>query len=62
MRLEKYVGTLEKITDKWLEYIQQTSMSQRKKEEKYEEMADDRDILNLINIGTDTIIIRTIPS
>uniref|UniRef100_A0AAF5Q4G0 Uncharacterized protein n=1 Tax=Wuchereria bancrofti TaxID=6293 RepID=A0AAF5Q4G0_WUCBA len=57
IRLEKYVGTLEKINDKWLEYIQQTPMSERKKEEKYEEMAtDDRGILNLINIGTDTII------
>uniref|UniRef100_A0AAF5Q2V1 Uncharacterized protein n=1 Tax=Wuchereria bancrofti TaxID=6293 RepID=A0AAF5Q2V1_WUCBA len=44
IRLEKYVGTLEKINDKWLEYIQQTPMSERKKEEKYEEMAtDDRD-------------------
>uniref|UniRef100_A0AAF5PJL8 Uncharacterized protein n=1 Tax=Wuchereria bancrofti TaxID=6293 RepID=A0AAF5PJL8_WUCBA len=26
MRLGKYVGTLEKINDKWLEYIQQTPM------------------------------------
>ncbi|EJW71718.1 hypothetical protein WUBG_17378 [Wuchereria bancrofti] len=29
MRLEKYIGTLEKINDKWLQYIQQTPMSQR---------------------------------
>lgn len=37
-------------------------MSQRKKEEKkYKEMAtDDRGILNLINTGTDTIIILSI--
>uniref|UniRef100_A0AAF5Q7Q7 Reverse transcriptase domain-containing protein n=1 Tax=Wuchereria bancrofti TaxID=6293 RepID=A0AAF5Q7Q7_WUCBA len=57
MRLEKYVGTLEKINDKWLEHIQLAPMSQKKKEEKYEQMAnDDRGILNLINIGTDTII------
>ncbi|VDN87877.1 unnamed protein product [Brugia pahangi] len=58
MRLEKYVGTLEKINDKWLEHIQLAPMSQKKKqEEKYEQMAnDDRGILKLINIGTDTII------
>uniref|UniRef100_A8P0H4 Gag protein, putative n=1 Tax=Brugia malayi TaxID=6279 RepID=A8P0H4_BRUMA len=58
MRLEKYVGTLEKINDKWLEHIQLAPMSRKKKEEeKYEQMAnDDRGILKLINIGTDTII------
>uniref|UniRef100_A0AAF5Q6H2 DUF5641 domain-containing protein n=1 Tax=Wuchereria bancrofti TaxID=6293 RepID=A0AAF5Q6H2_WUCBA len=57
MRLEKYVGTLE-INDKWLEHIQLAPMSQKKKEEeKYEQMANDnRGILKLINIGTDTII------
>uniref|UniRef100_A0A1I7VV19 DUF1758 domain-containing protein n=1 Tax=Loa loa TaxID=7209 RepID=A0A1I7VV19_LOALO len=58
MRLERYVGTLEKINDKWLEHIQLAPKSQKKEEEeKYEEMAnDDRGILNLINIGTDIII------
>ncbi|KAK6102944.1 hypothetical protein QQG55_10500 [Brugia pahangi] len=56
MRLEKYVGTHEKINDKWLEHIQLAPMSQKKKE-KYERMAiDDRGILKLINTGTDTII------
>uniref|UniRef100_A0AAF5RXF6 Uncharacterized protein n=1 Tax=Wuchereria bancrofti TaxID=6293 RepID=A0AAF5RXF6_WUCBA len=51
MRLENYVGTLEKINDKWLQHIQLAPMSQKKKEEKYEQMAnDDRDILKLINI------------
>ncbi|VIO99912.1 Uncharacterized protein BM_BM17108 [Brugia malayi] len=46
MRLEKYVGTLEKINDKWLEHIQLAPMSQKKKEEeKYEQMAnDDREL------------------
>ncbi|KAL3982368.1 hypothetical protein ACH3XW_46890 [Acanthocheilonema viteae] len=57
MRLERYVGTLEKINDKWLEYIQRVPKSQTKEEEKYEEMAnDDRGILNLIDIATDTIV------
>ncbi|KAL3997324.1 hypothetical protein ACH3XW_10390 [Acanthocheilonema viteae] len=58
MRLESYVGTLEKINDKWLEYIQRVPKSQKKEEEeKYEEMAnDDGGILNLIDIATDTII------
>uniref|UniRef100_A0A1I7W2N3 DUF5641 domain-containing protein n=1 Tax=Loa loa TaxID=7209 RepID=A0A1I7W2N3_LOALO len=58
MRLERYVGTLEKINGKWSEHIQLTPTSQKKKEEeKYEEMANnDRSILNLIDIGTDTII------
>ncbi|VIO93638.1 Uncharacterized protein BM_BM17495 [Brugia malayi] len=41
MRLEKYVGTLENINDKWLEHIQLAPMSQKKKEEKYEQMAND---------------------
>uniref|UniRef100_A0A1I7VTU1 DUF1758 domain-containing protein n=1 Tax=Loa loa TaxID=7209 RepID=A0A1I7VTU1_LOALO len=58
MRLERYVGTLEKINNKWLEHIQLAPKSQKKEEEeKYEEMAkDDRGILNLINKGTDIII------
>uniref|UniRef100_A0A1I7VP71 DUF1758 domain-containing protein n=1 Tax=Loa loa TaxID=7209 RepID=A0A1I7VP71_LOALO len=58
MRLERYVGTLEKINDKWLEHIQLAPKSQKKEEEeKYDEMAnDDTGILNLINIGTDIII------
>ncbi|VIO90773.1 Uncharacterized protein BM_BM17369 [Brugia malayi] len=45
MRLEKYVGTLEKINDKWLKHIQLAPMSQKKKEEKYEQMTnDDREL------------------
>ncbi|VBB34480.1 unnamed protein product, partial [Acanthocheilonema viteae] len=40
MRLERYVGTLEKIKDKWVEHIQLVPKS-KKKEEKYEEMAND---------------------
>uniref|UniRef100_A0A1I7VA28 DUF1758 domain-containing protein n=1 Tax=Loa loa TaxID=7209 RepID=A0A1I7VA28_LOALO len=57
MRLERYVGTLEKINDKWLERIQLAPKLQKKEEEKYEETTnDDRGILNLINIGTDIII------
>uniref|UniRef100_A0AAF5Q7J0 DUF1758 domain-containing protein n=1 Tax=Wuchereria bancrofti TaxID=6293 RepID=A0AAF5Q7J0_WUCBA len=48
MRLEKYVGTLEKINDKWLEHIQLAPMQTT--------TIDDRGILKLINIGTDTII------
>ncbi|EJD73315.1 hypothetical protein LOAG_19263, partial [Loa loa] len=50
MRLERYVGTLEKINDKWLEHIQLAPKSQKKEEEeKYEEMAND-------DRGTDIII------
>uniref|UniRef100_A0A1I7VPA1 Reverse transcriptase domain-containing protein n=1 Tax=Loa loa TaxID=7209 RepID=A0A1I7VPA1_LOALO len=50
MRIERYVGTIEKINDKWLEHIQLTPTSQKKKEEeKYEEMAND-------DRGTNTII------
>uniref|UniRef100_A0AAF5PJS5 DUF1758 domain-containing protein n=1 Tax=Wuchereria bancrofti TaxID=6293 RepID=A0AAF5PJS5_WUCBA len=61
-RLEMYVGTLETINQKWLDFIQQITITTKRKEEeeKYEKMVNDKQgILHMINSSKEAIITLT---
>ncbi|MCA4774578.1 hypothetical protein IHO13_05270 [Wolbachia endosymbiont of Mansonella perstans] len=57
-RLEMYASNLEMINQKWLDLIQQTTATAKKREEeKYERMVNDKQgILHMINNSKETII------